>query len=176
MNDPTSQGKFRLKWEGPFRVVRKTSSVNFEIVDINEEARLKNKAPKFIVHINRLKKISFDPVESNPIETQMQKIEEQKPTPMLENRKRGRPPKRDQSIESQKRRLPGKRRGRPPKALSTPPNNRFHVNFEPQTSQVAQPIYNPYEQQKVKPIYYPTYPNNPPRYNLRKTIKTINRY
>jgi len=49
LNAPGVHKKLRYRWRGPYRVIRRTGSVNYEVVGIYEDKR-----PR-IVHINKLK-------------------------------------------------------------------------------------------------------------------------
>ena len=92
-------GKCNYRWLGPYRVNRKISDLNYEIILITDEPDLPEEEIKLIVHVNRLKLVTSTPNTRT----------EQSARPVIQKR-RGRPPKA-KAVET----IASKRRGRPPK-------------------------------------------------------------
>ena len=52
LNAQGTRGKLSNRWDGPYRVTRRISDENIELIDPKEEVILGDKE-KFIVHVNR---------------------------------------------------------------------------------------------------------------------------
>ena len=103
--------------DGPYRVTRKISDENIELIDPNEEMILGDKA-KFIVHVNRTKIVNFNDDYYQSKREVIQQVEVTPPPPPAK-RGRGRPKKLvEHTVIVNERKMPGKRKGRPRKALT----------------------------------------------------------
>ena len=117
LNAQGTRGKFSNRWDGPYRVTRRISDENIELIVPKEEMILGDKA-KFIVHVNRTKIVNFndDCYKSKREVTQQVEV-----TPPPPTAKQGwdRPKKLvEHVVIEHQRKMPGKRRGRPRKALT----------------------------------------------------------
>jgi ribosomal protein L21E len=94
---PPTAGKFINRWNGPYKITKNYSKVNYEIENIEDK-----KQKRTVVHVNRLKKLNQreeGPTETNPNNQQINmenpKEEEKQPNtnPPTVKRGRGRPRK-----------------------------------------------------------------------------------
>jgi ribosomal protein L21E len=94
---PPMAGKFINRWNGPYKITKNYSKVNYEIENIDDK-----KQKRMVVHVNRLKKFNQreeGPIETNPNNQQIDMEnpkEEEKQTnnnPPTVKRGRGRPRK-----------------------------------------------------------------------------------
>ena len=74
----SAPGKFNNRWEGPHKITRKISDLNYEISRLTNNAEIPTATGKQIVHVNRLKKITREAAEKRE---------------NVPNKRRGRPPK-----------------------------------------------------------------------------------
>jgi len=122
----STPGKFNNRWTGPYKINRKISDLNYEIIKLTNEINNTEDEGKFIVHVNRLKLVSSTPnkiIASNPIIIKNRlktiKIKQSK----IEKR-RGRPPKVKEVVITPQ----PKRRGRPPKQTRPPYQDNPNIN------------------------------------------------
>jgi transposase InsO family protein len=192
INSTVSTGKFSNRWDGPYRIVRIVSDVNIEVIDTEKEWKFQGRTTPFIVHVNRMKLINFNPT-TNQLQNAI--VPETNDDKLVTTNKRGRPRKLADTKDTLARKLPGKRRGRPPKASkqATLVGPHPHGN-EDQRKRRGRPPKDPMARNTtIKPLNPlpletppPTVPNetisnsvvqnNSPRYNLRTAIKRVNRY
>ena len=176
LNSPQSSSKFSDRWEGPYRVTKITSSENVELMDIKNI-----NASRFTVHVNRVKKIYFEPedfeVKTGTLRMSQQLESQSKPVTGI--KRRGRPPKiKETPINEEIRRRPGKRRGRPPKHFKGKEQEPAYQTSSSQVnvqSTASQKPHFPHQSQVANHLF-PPLTLNEPRYNFRRNVKHVNRY
>ena len=127
-------GKFNNRWLGPYKINKKISDLNYEIIRLDGDTEDKTET-RLIVHVNRLKRVSSTP-NNDPTTT----------PPIF--KRRGRPPKLTRPV------LLVKRRGRPPKLImsSNAPKKRGRPRKETETTQ---PISGNKKRGRPKKLPYP---------------------
>ena len=134
-------------------------TVNVEVVDTNEELRLKGNVKPFIVHVNRIKTVNFNPHAYHAKEESQITQEELQPVAPTQS-KRGRPRKCENLTKVVQKQLPGKRRGRPPKVKAQIERTKTMTQFNPPRSQTESTIAQkrrPGRPPKARPVEVPTF-------------------
>ena len=146
-------GKFNMKWDGPFKIIEKISKLNYRI--LNEQNKQSS-----IVHVNRLKLWKKFDESQIPFCTENQEIDTNIVGKNRSLRKRGRPFKSTVPVATTSLndstsipQVNSKRRGRLKKFPSNISSNDQNLNYE-----------NIPDNKEVK------------KYNLRKNIRSPNRY
>jgi hypothetical protein len=158
----STPGKFNNRWLGPYKINRKISDLNYEIIKITDEINNTEDEGKYIVHVNRLKLVTSTPnniTSPNPIIIKKRRKTIKKIQTKV-GKKRGRPPKVKEVVTATKR------RGRPPKITG--------VVIPPQPKRGGRPPNQPRVTDQELPNNNPVIPPTQIRVSHRYPLRNRN--
>jgi hypothetical protein len=158
----STPGKFNNRWLGPYKINRKISDLNYEIIKITDEINNTEDEGKYIVHVNRLKLVTSTPnniTSPNPIIIKKRRKTIKKIQTKV-GKKRGRPPKVKEVVTATKR------RGRPPKITG--------VVIPPQPKRGGRPPNQPRVTDQELPNNNPVIPQTQIRVSHRYPLRNRN--